>query len=131
MTSNETDQVKSAAQSAAGSAKDAVDRAASWAGRVAEQPDAEHRVESLAGAAKQTVDAATATVKRTTDAAWDAAQAARNQFADTASSVAERGQRLGAQMVQQTHDQPVIAIMTALSAGILIGFSLSMLIRAR
>jgi ElaB/YqjD/DUF883 family membrane-anchored ribosome-binding protein len=59
------------------------------------------------------------------------AQKTRDQASDFAREVYQRGQQMGAEVLRQTQDQPVVAVMMALSAGVLIGFSLSMLFKSR
>ena len=127
---NESQVIGSTVDSAAETAKDVIDQTASWAGQ-AGNSDGARRVDRIAESAARTVDAAASTVKQTADSAWDVAQRTHEQASGMARDVYERGQQIGAEVVRQTQDQPVVAIMMALSAGILIGFSLSMLFRSR
>lgn len=122
--------IGSGVDAAAATAKDVIDKTASWAGQ-AGGGDASGRVERLSETAAKTVDAAAATVKQGAETAWDVAQKTKDQAADMARDVYQRGQNFGAEVIRQTQDQPVVAIMMALSAGVLIGFSLSLLFRSR
>jgi hypothetical protein len=123
--------VGSTVDAAVDTAKDVIDKTASWADDHAANSDVSHRVERLSETAMRTVDAASSTVKQTADAAWDVAQKTKGQAADMARDVYQRSQQIGADVVRQAQEQPVIAVLMALSAGVVIGFSLSMLFKSR
>lgn len=127
---NDSQSVGSTVDATADSAKDVIDKTASWAGQ-AGGGEVGRRIDRIAETANRTVDAAASTVKQTADSAWDIARKTGDQASDMARDVYQRGQRIGAEAVRQTQDQPVIAVVMALSAGALIGFSLSMLFRRR
>lgn len=116
---------------AAETAKGAIDQAAAWAGEAAGDRIPEGSAERMADAAKRTVDAASSAVRQTADAAWGVAQDAKDRAADTLRDGYRRSQDIGRDVVERTQEQPVAAILTALTAGVVIGFALSLMVRAR
>jgi hypothetical protein len=121
----------SAAAPAGDRVADTVDKAASTVSNLSDKLGMKDRVQPITDAANRAADRAPEIARDTAAGAWDVAQQTRDRAAEIAKQGSEQAQRLGNEVVQRTQDQPVVVIVTALSAGILIGFALSMGFRSR
>jgi hypothetical protein len=124
-----TAQIEDTAGAAAEAAKSATDTAAAWAAHAVPSDALKERAASLAETGRQAIDSAAESAKAAKEAGWEVAQKARAQAADIASDVYDRGQRVGAEIIRQTQAQPLPAILTAMGAGVLLGFALAFAIR--
>jgi ElaB/YqjD/DUF883 family membrane-anchored ribosome-binding protein len=117
--------------SAAGAAKSAVEATAAWTADAAGPAELADRLETVVQESKNAVDVAAAGAKDASADAWEVAKRAKDATADAARGGYERAQQLGADIATRTQDQPFLAIATAFTAGLVIGFALSSMLKAR
>lgn len=117
--------------SAAGAAKSAAEATAAWTADAAGPAELADRLETVVQESKNAVDAAAAGAKDAGGDAWEVAKKAKDATAEAARGGYERAQQFGADIATRTQDQPLLAIATAFTAGLVIGFALSAMLKPR
>jgi ElaB/YqjD/DUF883 family membrane-anchored ribosome-binding protein len=125
-TNKNNESIRGAVDTAADTARDAIDKTSSWIGDQSRDHGLTRRLDRLSETAKDAVEVAASTVKQTADAAYRT----KDHAAGLVRDAYQRSHGIGSSVIRQAQEQPRTTILVAL-AGVLIGFLLSTMTKSR